>query len=424
MPRYVGLDLHKAYVHGCEFRPELPSGQQERHFRFPNTPSAWAEFVAQLDPDTWVAFEVTGNAFEIYDLLSPHAGKVLPANPVELKRLGSGRHTDRVDAARLAKMAALGTVPVVWVPPQPMRQVRRLLACRERVDKYRRALLNQVRAVCRRHGLQVPQRVSLVRWLETVDLSELPAGEQAIVWATLQAAQVLEAQVEALTAEVARHVAAIPEVQRLLSITGVGILTAATVWAKIGDPRRFRGPKQVARYAGLDPSVEQSGERDRRGRITLHGDRLLRRMLIEAAWSVSRHETGALGEFYRRKVRQLGAKQAIVALARKLLIVAWRILLTGEPYRAQKLPPYSTSKPGCDDGRAERRIGRPSGKTSLRPPAPKLQRHRPDAASSDRYGQGLHSPPHALRGLDFQHKWVIFQPPKMGQNSTGLDSIP
>lgn len=92
----------------------------------------------------------------------------------------------------------------------------------------------------------------------------------------------------------------------------------------------------MARYAGLDRSVEQSGERDRRGRITRHGDRLLRPMLIEAAWSVARHDTGALGAFYRRKVRQLGAQRAIVALARKLLIVAWRILLTGEPYRAQK----------------------------------------------------------------------------------------
>lgn len=196
---------------------------------------------------------------EIYDLLSPKAGKVLPANPVELKRLGSGRHTDRVDAARLAKMAALGTVPVVWVPPQPMRQVRRLLACRERLDSYRRALLNQVRAVFRRHGVQVPRRIDLVRWLEKADLSELPAGEQVIVWATLQVAQAVEVQLEAVTAEIARQVAGVPEVQRLLTITGVGILTAAAIWARIGDPRRFRGPKQVTRYVGLDPSVEQSG---------------------------------------------------------------------------------------------------------------------------------------------------------------------
>ena len=114
---------------------------------------------------------------------------------------------------------------------------------------------------------------------------------------------------------------------------GVGMLTAATIWAKLGDPLRFRSPKQVARYAGLDPSVEQSGERDRRGHISRNGDHLLRRMLVEAAWAVARHDSGPLGAFYRRKAKQLGAKRTLVALARKLLIVAWRMLCTREIYR-------------------------------------------------------------------------------------------
>jgi len=336
MPRYLGLDVHQRYVHVCEFRPELPEGQQERHFRFPNTPEAWTAFAAELDREAVVALEVTGNAFEVHDILLPHAGKVLVANPVELKRLGSGRHTDRVDAARLAKMAALGIVPTVWVPPQPMRQVRRLLKTRERLDSQRRALLNQTRATLGRHGIPLPRRVDPAVLLERVGRLPLPWGERVAVQATLRAAWALEAQVEALTVEIARQVADVPEVQLLLTITGVGLLTAATLWAKLGDPGRFRGPKQVARYAGLDPSVEQSGERDRRGRISRHGDRLLRRALVEAAWTVARHDEGELGRFYRRLADKKGAKKAIVALARKLLIVAWRMLRTGEPYRAQK----------------------------------------------------------------------------------------
>ena len=336
MPRYIGLDVHKRYVHACEFRPELPEGQQERHFRFPNTPEAWTAFAAELDREAVVTLEVTGNAFEIHDILVPHAGKVLVANPAELKRLGSGRHTDRVDAARLAKMAALGTVPAVWVPPQPLRQARRLLKTRERLDSQRRALLNQARAALSRHGTAFPRDADPVALLQRVDRMLLPPGERVAVQATLRAAWALEAQVEVLTAELARQVANVPEVQLLLTITGVGLLTAATIWAKLGDPRRFRGPKQVARYAGLDPSVDQSGERDRGGRISRHGDRLLRRALIEAAWSVARNDTGKLGQFYRRMVARKGAKKAIVALARQLLVVAWRMLETGEPYRASK----------------------------------------------------------------------------------------
>lgn len=151
MPRYLGLDLHRRYIHGCEWTPET---RQERHFRFPNTRNGWSQFVATLDSSCWVAMEVTGNAFQAYDLLSPHAEKVLLANPIELKRLGSGRHTDRVDAARLAKMLALGTLPTIWVPPLEVREVRILLRYRERLKSTRARFLNQIRAALRRNGCE------------------------------------------------------------------------------------------------------------------------------------------------------------------------------------------------------------------------------------------------------------------------------
>ena len=103
VPRYIGLDLHARYIHGCEWDPEADDGQKERHFRFPNTPDGWAQLRPQLDRTCWIALEVTGSAFEVHDMLSAHVGRVLLANPIDLKRFGSGRHTDRVDAARLAK---------------------------------------------------------------------------------------------------------------------------------------------------------------------------------------------------------------------------------------------------------------------------------------------------------------------------------
>ncbi len=127
VPRYIGLDLHKHYVHGCEWTPAAPERTHERHFRFPNTPEGWITLCAQMDRTCWIALEVTGSAFEAHDRLSPHAERVLLANAHALKRLGSGRHTDRVDAARLAQMLALGTLPTVWVPPPALRDVRRLL---------------------------------------------------------------------------------------------------------------------------------------------------------------------------------------------------------------------------------------------------------------------------------------------------------
>ena len=117
----------------------------------------------QLGGTCRVALEVTGSAFEVHDGLSAHVDRVLLANPIDLKRFGSGRHTDRVDAARLAKMLAVGTIPTVWVPPQPMREVRRLVYYRARLASNRRRAINQAKNVLRRHGHVLPRETDVQR---------------------------------------------------------------------------------------------------------------------------------------------------------------------------------------------------------------------------------------------------------------------
>ena len=77
--RYVGLDLHRDYVVGCEFIPDAAPGRQERHFRYPTTPDGWSTVLTTRV----VAIEVTGNAFDVYDSLLRHAQEVFVANPLE-----------------------------------------------------------------------------------------------------------------------------------------------------------------------------------------------------------------------------------------------------------------------------------------------------------------------------------------------------
>ncbi len=336
VPRYIGLDLHARYIHGCEWNPEADDGQKERHFRFPNTPDGWAQLLPQLDRTCWVAFEVTGSAFEVHDMLSAHVDRVLLANPIDLKRFGSGRHTDRVDAARLAKMLAVETIPTVWVPPQPMREVRRLVYYRARLASNRRRAINQAKNVLRRHGHVLPREADVQRWLTQERVVALPASDRVILLSACRQITALEAEIDGLEGEIARGVADVPAVPVLLTITGMGLIGAAATWAILGDPHRFTRPKQVTRYAGLDSSIVQSGEQHRQGRISKTGSPLLRTLLVEAAHSLAQWDSGPLGQFYARKAREIGPRKAIVALARKLLIVAWRMLLTGEVYRAAR----------------------------------------------------------------------------------------
>lgn len=336
MPRYIGLALHKKYVHGCEWAPASADTQKAKHFRFPNTQEGWTWLLNQVDRTCRVALEVTGSAFEAYDRLSPHVDQVLLANAREMKRLGSKRHTDRVDAARLAKALALDLLPTVWVPPLPMREVRRLLHYRERLERGRRRFINQAKRVFLRHGILLSDHADVHHAAASQDLSTIPLGDRMRLASTLRQTAALEAEILVIEREIAARVHTIPEVRQLLTITSVGMLTAAAIWAGLGDPHRFADPKQVARYAGLDPSFVQSGEELRRGRISKNGNTLLRTLLVEVALGLGRRDEGALGQFYRRKKAQIGHKKAVVALARKILVVAWRMLLTGEVYRTSK----------------------------------------------------------------------------------------
>lgn len=337
---YIGLDLHARYVHGYIWPSQAKKG---RHFRFPNDPDAWSTFIRnQVDRNTWIALEATGNAFHVYDILAPHAGKVVVADTLTLKRYGDGRHTDRVDAERLAHMLALGTLRPVWVPPAPIRELRSLLQYRDRLVADRIRITNRARAVLRQQGVSVPENADPWKVVQQ-RREQLSQAVQLVLSSAWQQQEQLDEQIDQLTATIYRWVLDDETARRLMSLPGVGPVVAAALVAYLGDPSRFARAKQVVRYAGLDPSIHQSGERDSRGRISKNGPPLLRKLLVQAAHQIVRTDQGPLAEFYRRKVKQLGGKRVIVALARKLLVAAWRLMQTDRLAHEANLESYRRS---------------------------------------------------------------------------------
>jgi transposase len=333
VPRDIGLDLHKQYGHGCEWTPAAAGQQKAKHFRFPNTQAGWSWLFNQVDRTCRVAPEVTGSALEAHDRLSPHVDQVLLANARAMKRPRSKRHTDRVDAARLAKALTLDLLPTVWVPPLPMREVRRLLHYRDRLERARRRFINQAKRVLLRHGILVSDHADVHHAAASRDLAPMPLAGRAILAGALRQAAAVEAEILVLEGEIAARV---PHDPRSPPAAHEHKRRHIDRGRHLGQPRRshrFTDPKQVARYAGLDPSFVQSGETLRHGRISKSGNTLLRMLLVEAAIGLGRRDEGTLGGFYRWKKAQIGHTKAAIALARKLLIVAWRMLPTGEPYR-------------------------------------------------------------------------------------------
>ena len=122
------------------------------------------------------------------------------------------------------------------------------------------------------------------------------------------------------------------EIRRLMSVPGVNLVSAATFWATVGDIGRFKTPRKLVSYVGLDPRVRQSGEAPaRHGHISKQGSPAARHMLCEAAWIVVR-TPGPLRAFYERLRARRGAQIALVATARKLCVLFWHLLTKEEDY--------------------------------------------------------------------------------------------
>lgn len=260
----------------------------------------------------------------------------------------SKRKTDKDDALRLAQLEALGQLPAVTVAPPRVRQWRALIAARQTLVGRRVAVQNQMRAYLLGQGLPAPRghRAWTQLGLQGIEqyarpLTECEARE---LWRGLLALALTEyRQLLALLEQTEAQLNALGQqseaVQLLESIPGVGPRTAETVAAYLDDPHRFHNAKQVSAYAGLVPRQFQSGEQDRRGRITRRGPSLLRKLLVECAWGLLRYNTWARAVYQRlTHGGKSQRKRSVVALARKLLVRCWAMLRDKCRWRDEPTP--------------------------------------------------------------------------------------
>ena len=123
-----------------------------------------------------------------------------------------------------------------------------------------------------------------------------------------------------------------PAIDLLRSLPGVGLISAITIRAELGEVERFRNGHQVARWAGLTPKVLISGQMVRHGSITREGSTYLRQAMVSLALRAVRFSP-SMRAFYQRLAKRRGSGIARVALARKLVILSYPLLRTGQPYR-------------------------------------------------------------------------------------------
>jgi transposase len=273
------------------------------------------------------------------------------------------RKTDKDDALRLAQLYTLGQLPTVNLPPTAVRQWRSLIACRQALVGRRIAVQNRIRALFVAQGLPAPRgaRAWAATGLAGMASWAKPLGEcgpEELWRGLLELALTEYRQVGALIDQAETRLDALgkqhADVILLQTAPGLGPRTAETVAAYLHDPARFTTGKQVSAYGGLVPRQHQSGEMDRRGRITKRGPALLRKMLVECAWCMVRYNAWARSVYLRLTGGgQRRKKPAIVALARKILVRSWAMLRDQKPWRDPQTAPKSPLPPSKQRRQAE-----------------------------------------------------------------------
>jgi transposase len=236
----------------------------------------------------------------------------------------------------LARLLAANLVPVVWVPPVRVRQMRQLLSQRRQWVETHVQILNRMHSVAHRHHLKHERGKRFneknTGWQKDERLSQM---EQFQLELEMENRQYIEKQIERISVEVTKRCHQKPwseDVAYVMSLPGFGAITTMTVLAAIGDIRRFETAKNLASYSGLTPGVEQSGTKNRGKGITKEGRRELRWALVEAALQAVKSDPLMKRRFDELQ-RRMHRNQAIVAIARHLLELVWYVLMRRQPYR-------------------------------------------------------------------------------------------
>src|SRR5262245_16129303 len=335
MEYFAGLDVSMSETHVCVVTQD---GTVIHEVRVPSTPASIVAALKQIPACRRVLFETGRMAPMLYHGLSQLG---LPVVCVEsrqayqaLKSLATHKH-DRNDARGLAHLAGTGFFKPVHVKSLPAHAVRSLIIARKKLVGQRVTLENQIRGLAVVFGVRLPRALSPAFIRQALRASEGIPGLSAAMRGLVAARAAVLAAVVAIDADIRQMVRASEACRRLMSIPGIGQLTALAFTAAVDDPGRFRRSRDIGAYLGLVPRRYQSGEVDYTGSISKCGDRRVRTLLSEAANVMLKRYKGPLKlkDWAFAIAKRSTLRKARIALARRLAIIMLAMLRHGTEFK-------------------------------------------------------------------------------------------
>jgi transposase len=324
---YIGIDVHRNSSQICI----LSEDGEYVECRCSTARDSFRKHLGERAPGR-IVIEASTDSEWVAQILEALGHEVIVADPnfAPMYATRSRRvKTDRRDARALCDACRLGAYRPAHRAPRERRQQRAQLRVRETLVFTRSKYVSLIRAIVRREGYRVPSG-AVEKFLDRLDELSLPDELRDEIVPLVTVMEVINEKIHEADQRVKGQVTQDPVATRLMTVPGIGPVTAATFVAVVDRVDRFPSARQLRAYLGVVPSESSSGEKQHRGRITKTGDTRMRSLLVEAAWCVLRSKKAAAQpprEWAARIAKRRGKRIAAVALARKLagvLFAMWR----------------------------------------------------------------------------------------------------
>jgi transposase len=341
---YIGMDVSsKSFVvHGINDKKKVVLREE-----IPATRSALKATIGAVGSGPRLVVFEAGNqlkwiASTLKKINDVHVHVVHP-NEVKWISQSSGK-TDKVDARKLAELARGDLLPrKVHIVEGSVRQLRELISARTSLQGKRVALINMIRGYMLQEGRKLPKKFFERKdWKEKLQGVKVGKATKLIIASFMTSIEALLASEMELT----QQILAIEDkrLDLLESIPSIGQITSRVLLSAMDNASRFDNKKAAAKYGALTPTIYQSGAVVHLGRINRDGRHEVRRVLLQCAHTLARMKSASarpLKQFYVRVMKKRGKKIAVVALARKLMTIAYGVLKSGQYYDFNKVAPYT-----------------------------------------------------------------------------------
>jgi len=333
----IGIDLAKRVFHVTAVDGHGAVVERKRLRR-----AGLESYLARLPRGCMIAMEACGSAHHWGRLAQRLGHRPLLMSPQFVAPYVKSNKNDVQDADAIAEASSRPTMRFVGVKSVAQQHLQQMHRVRQMAVRNRTAQCNQVHGLLLEYGIDAPRGVGRLRRRLPEILEDaangLPVAARALFAELGAELGKLDERVAVLDAQLAAMAGQLPSCQRLLTIPGVGVLTATALVAAVGDATAFRNGRELAAWLGLVPRQHSTGGRPTLLGISKRGDRYLRTLLIHGARAAlrgARRRSDRRSRWALATAARRGTNVAAVALANKNARTAWAVLARGSRFDAE-----------------------------------------------------------------------------------------